>query len=78
MISQLINIKKMYNPMADWHILKEKLNEKILEEIDHAFQEADTAGYDNAVKHKIFLRTLSSSIPPLFQADRFMKDYPEI
>jgi len=38
------------------------LNEKILEEIDAAYQEADTWGFENAEQQKIFYRYLKNSL----------------
>jgi len=79
MIGQIINIKKMYNSMADWQVLGQKLNEKILEEIDAAFQEADTWGYANPDQQKIFYKVLTKSLPQMFGSVRFAKGgEPEI
>jgi hypothetical protein len=73
MIGQIINMKKMYNSLSDWQILGHKLHEKILEEIDTAFNEADAWGYTNPVQQKIFLRILGASVGPMFEASRFTK-----
>jgi len=79
MIGQIINIKKMYNSMADWQVLGQKLNEKVLEEIDAAHQEADTWGYANPDQQKIFYKQLTNSLPEMFDAMRFAKGgFPEI
>jgi len=79
MIGQIINIKKMYNSQSDWQILGQKLQEKVLEEIDHAHQEADRSGFENPGQMKIFYRQLTNCLPEIFDAMRFAKGgFPEI
>ena len=79
MIGQIINVKKMHNTKSDWEILGRKLQEKIFEEIDTAFNEADEWGYTNPAQQKIFLQFLGRSVRPEFREMRFTKGgQPEI